>query len=186
MRGADVQMDRLFSYLSSEAWVPWAPRCDRIRTIVDQALVVLALAFDQLYSDMGRPSILPEKLLRTLLLQAFDSVRSERQLIEQTDYNLLFRWLGGVAMDALVWNVTLFAKNRDRSWCTGADKDSFVHGAAHRGSSIPAISGRRGGESSQRFCALVLRFIRDMIDRAPIGLAETEHGAGSGGRDRVE
>ena len=81
---------------------------------MDQALTVLSPAFDQLYADHGRPSIAPEKLLRALLLQAFYSVRSERQLMEQLDYNLLFRWFVGLAMDAPIWDVTVFTKNRDR------------------------------------------------------------------------
>jgi transposase len=85
-----------------------------IRTLVDQALAVLSPAFDQLYADIGRPSIPPEKLLRALLLQAFYSVRSERQLMEQLDYNLLFRWFVGLAMDAPIWDVTVFTKNRER------------------------------------------------------------------------
>jgi transposase len=85
-----------------------------IRTIVDQALTGLSPAFARLYSDLGRPSIAPEKLLRALLLQAFYSVRSERQLMEQLDYNLLFRWFVGLAMDAPIWDVTVFTKNRDR------------------------------------------------------------------------
>jgi transposase len=75
---------------------------------------VLSPAFDQLYSQIGRPSIPPEKLLRALLLQAFYSVRSERQLMEQLDYNLLFRWFVGLAMDAPIWDVTVFTKNRER------------------------------------------------------------------------
>ena len=75
---------------------------------------MLSPAFDQLYADIGRPSIPPEKLLRALLLQAFYSVRSERQLMEQLDYNLLFRWFVGLAMDAPVWDATVFTKNRDR------------------------------------------------------------------------
>ena len=75
---------------------------------------MLSPAFDRLYSDLGRPSIPPEKLLRALLLQAFYSVRSERQLMEQLDYNLLFRWFVGLAMDAPIWDVTVFTKNRDR------------------------------------------------------------------------
>jgi transposase len=77
-------------------------------------LTVLSPAFDALYSDIGRPSIPPEKLLRALLLQAFYSVRSERQLMEQLDYNLLFRWFVDLAMDAPIWDVTVFTKNRDR------------------------------------------------------------------------
>jgi transposase len=114
MRGDDVRTESLFSYLSCEARVPQDHPLRPIRTIVDQALTVLSPAFDQLYSDIGRPSIPPEKLLRTLLLQAFYSVRSERQLMEQLDYNLLFRWFVGLAMDAPIWDATVFTKNRDR------------------------------------------------------------------------
>jgi transposase len=114
MRGDDVRTENLFSYLSCEARVPQDHPLRPIRTIVDQALTVLSPAFDRLYSDIGRPSIAPEKLLRALLLQAFYSVRSERQLMEQLDYNLLFRWFVGLAMDAPIWDVTVFTKNRDR------------------------------------------------------------------------
>lgn len=114
MRGDDVRTESLFSYLSCEARVPQVHPLRPIRAIVDQALTVLSPAFDQLYSDLGRPSIPPEKLLRALLLQALYSVRSERQLMEQLDYNLLFRWFVGLAMDAPIWDVTVFTKNRDR------------------------------------------------------------------------
>src|SRR5919112_6667692 len=114
MRGDDVRTESLFSYLSCEARVPQDHPLRPVRTIVDQALTVLSPAFDRLYSDLGRPSIPPEKLLRTLLLQAFYSVRSERQLMEQLDYHLLFRWFVGLAMDAPVWDASTFSKNRDR------------------------------------------------------------------------
>jgi transposase len=85
-----------------------------IRAIVDEALEVLSLTFEGLYSRIGRPSIPPEKLMRALLLQAFYSIRSERQLMEQLDYNLLFRWFVGLSMDAPVWDATVYSKNRDR------------------------------------------------------------------------
>ena len=88
-----------------------------IQALVDQALTVLSAAFDQLYADHGRPSIAPEKLLRALLLQAFYSVRSERQLMEQLDYNLLFRWFVGLAMDALIWDVD--GVHQDPEGCCG-------------------------------------------------------------------
>ena len=114
MRGEDVRTESLFSYLSCEVRVPEDHPLRPIRTMVDQALTVLSPGFDRLYSDFGRPSIPPEKLLRALLLQAFYSVRSERQLMEQLDYNLLFRWFVGLAMDAPIWDVTVFTKNRDR------------------------------------------------------------------------
>jgi transposase len=85
-----------------------------IREIVNEALAALSPEFEKLYAKSGRPSIPPEKLLRALLLQAFYSVRSERQLMEQLDYNLLFRWFVGLSLDAVVWDVTVFTKNRDR------------------------------------------------------------------------
>jgi transposase len=114
MRGGDHQSASLFSYVSCEARVPPDHPLRAIRAIVDEALEVLSGAFAALYAATGRPSIAPEKLLRALLLQAFYSVRSERQLMEQLDYNLLFRWFVGLAMDAPVWDATVFSKNRDR------------------------------------------------------------------------
>jgi transposase len=114
MRGEDVRAESLFSYLSCEARVPKDHPLRPIQAIVDRALAVLSPVFDELYADDGRPSIPPEKLLRALLVQAFYSVRSERQLMEQLDYNLLFRWFVGLAMDAPIWDVTVFTKNRDR------------------------------------------------------------------------
>ena len=114
MRGEDRDSGALFSYVSCEARVPSDHPLRAIRAIVDEALEVLSPAFEGIYSQQGRPSIAPEKLLRALLLQAFYSIRSERQLMEQLDYNLLFRWFVGLSMDAPVWNATVFSKNRDR------------------------------------------------------------------------
>jgi transposase len=114
MRGTDDRSEELFSYVSCEARVPAEHPLRPIRAIVDEALEVLSPEFAGLYASVGRPSIPPEKLLRALLLQAFYSVRSERQLMEQLDYNLLFRWFVGLSMDAAVWDVTVFTKNRDR------------------------------------------------------------------------
>ena len=114
MRGEDASPASLFSYVSCEARVPGDHPLRVVRTIVDEALAALSPAFAALYAKTGRPSIPPEKLLRALLLQAFYSVRSERQLMEQLDYNLLFRWFVGLAMDAAVWDVTVFTKNRER------------------------------------------------------------------------
>lgn len=114
MRGSDERSEGLFSYVSCEARVPPDHPLRPIRAIVDEALEVLSAEFEALYSKVGRPSIAPEKLLRALLVQAFYSVRSERQLMEQLDYNLLFRWFVGLAMDAPVWDVTVFTKNRER------------------------------------------------------------------------
>ncbi|MGZ0075251.1 IS5 family transposase (plasmid) [Sphingobium limneticum] len=114
MRGDDYLSEGLFSYVSCEARVPAAPPLRAIRAIVDEALEVMSVDFDAMYSRIGRPSIPPEKLLRALLLQAFYTIRSERQLMEQMDYNLLFRWFVGLAMDAPIWDVTVFTKNRER------------------------------------------------------------------------
>jgi transposase len=114
MRGDDLQTEGLFSYVSCEGRVPRDHPLRRILALVDAALADLSGAFAQLYAPIGRPSIPPEKLLRALLLQAFYSVRSERQLMEQLDYNLLFRWFTGLGIDDPVWDVTVFTKNRDR------------------------------------------------------------------------
>lgn len=114
MRGKDSQPGTLFSYVSREARVPSDHPLRTIRAIVDDALEALSGRFAALYSPLGRPSIPPEKLLRALLLQAFFGIRSERQLMEQLDYNLLFRWFVGLSMDAAVWDASSFAKNRDR------------------------------------------------------------------------
>jgi len=114
MRGADAQQSAMFSYLSPEQRVPAGHPLRRVREITDRLLVELSDLFDQMYSTMGRPSIAPEKLLRALLLQVLYTVRSERMLIEQLDYNLLFRWFAGLNMDDAVWDVTVFTKNRDR------------------------------------------------------------------------
>ena len=114
MRGEDRESGALFSYVSCEARVPADHPLRAIRAIVDEALEVLSPVFEEIYSKIGRPSIPPEKLLRALLLQAFYSIRSERQLMEQLDYNLLFRWFVGLSMDAAVWDATVYSKNRDR------------------------------------------------------------------------
>lgn len=114
MRGTDRQTGQMFSYLSPEAMVPPDHPLRVIRPLVNAALGCLSPAFDELYSEIGRPSIPPEQLLRALLLQAFFTVRSERQLMEQLTYNMMFRWFVGLSMDAPVWDVTVFTKNRDR------------------------------------------------------------------------
>jgi len=114
MRGNDDQTGALFSYLSPEGLVPADHPLRAIRALVNTALEQLSPEFDKLYSPFGRASIPPEKLLRALLLQAFFSIRSERQLMEQVTYNMLFRWFIGLSMDAPVWDVTVFTKNRER------------------------------------------------------------------------
>lgn len=114
MRGADEQPGAMFSYVSLEERVPQDHPLRAIRRITDRALEQLSPRFGALYVHFGRPSIPPEKLLRALLLQALYTIRSERQLMEQLDYNLLFRWFVGLGMDDAVWVPTTFTKNRDR------------------------------------------------------------------------
>jgi transposase len=114
MRGREAEDGGLFSYVSLEKRVPADHPLRPIRALADAALGKLSGRFDALYSTTGRPSIAPEMLLRAALLQAFFSVRSERQLMEQIDYNLLFRWFVGLGMDAPAWHATVFTHNRDR------------------------------------------------------------------------
>ena len=114
MRGQDKAPDGLFSYVSLEQRVPADHPLRPIRALADEALAAMNGRFEALYSRMGRPSIPPEMLLRATLLQAFFSVRSERQLMEQIDYNLLVRWCVGLPIDAPVWHPTVFTHNRDR------------------------------------------------------------------------
>jgi transposase len=114
MRGDDEQSGHLFSYLSPEQRVPADHPLRAIRTMTDEALGRLSLRFDTMYAKTGRPSIPPEHLLRALVRQVLYSVRSERMLMEQLEYNLLFRWFVGLGMDDAVWAPTTFTKNRDR------------------------------------------------------------------------
>jgi transposase len=114
MRGADGQQTGMFSYVSPEQRIPANHPLRPIREMTDEALRQLSRRFAGLYAKTGRPSIAPEKLLRALLLQVLYSVRSERLLMEQLQYNLLFRWFVGLSMDDQVWDVTVFTKNRER------------------------------------------------------------------------
>ena len=114
MRGNDRQPDALFSYVSPEQRVPQDHPLRAIRGLVDDVLRDMSREFDGLYATVGRPSIPPERLLRAQLLQIFYSIRSERLLMEQLDYNLLFRWFVGMEMDEPIWDATVFTKNRDR------------------------------------------------------------------------
>ena len=114
MRGEDQQPGALFSYVSLEERIPASHPLRAIRRLTDQILAELSPHLAMLYSTTGRPSIAPEKLLRALLLQAFYTIRSERQLMEQLDYNLLFRWFVGLSVDDRIWDVTVYTKNRDR------------------------------------------------------------------------
>jgi transposase len=114
MRGDDQHQEAIFSYIGLEQRVPKDHPLRAIRQMADQALRELDADFQRLYARRGRPSIAPEKLIRAQLLQVLYSVRSERQLMEQLDYNLLFRWFVGLNIDDPVWDVTVFTKNRER------------------------------------------------------------------------
>jgi transposase len=114
MRGDDREPDAMFSYVSAEQRVPQDHPLRAIRRLVDEVLRDMSREFDGLYARVGRPSIPPERLLRAQLLQIFYSIRSERLLMEQLDYNLLFRWFVGMDMDEPIWAPTVFTKNRDR------------------------------------------------------------------------
>ena len=143
MRGSDEQPGYLFSYVSAEARVPGDHPLRRVRTIVDEVLRRLSPEFERLYVRWGRPSIAPEKLLRALLLQQLYTIRSERQLVEQLQYNLLFQWFVGLSLDDAVWDATTFTKNRDRL-LTGDIATSFLR-------EVLAIAGDTGLLSNEHF-----------------------------------
>ena len=114
MRGGDGQSGKLFSYVDLEARVPAEHPLRTIWEIANEALAGMSAEFEALYSHTGRPGIAPERLLRALLLQAFYSIRSERRLMQELEYNLLYRWFVGLGIDDEVWDATVFCKNRDR------------------------------------------------------------------------
>ena len=114
MRGDDKQQSGVFSYKTAEERIATEHPLRAMRKLVDEVLRNLSPQFGRMYAKGGRPSIAPEKLLRALLLQVLYTIRSERQLMEQMDYNLLFRWFVGLNMDDAVWDVTVFTKNRER------------------------------------------------------------------------
>jgi transposase len=114
MRGNDIRRDGLFSYVRPESRIPSSHPLRLIRGVADAALKALDTQLATLYAENGRPSIPPEQLLRALLVQAFYTIRSERQLMEQLNYTLLFRWFVGLSVDDPVWVPTVFSKNRDR------------------------------------------------------------------------
>ena len=114
MRGEDGKQSAMFSYIPLEKRIPQDHPLRPMREITDRVLARLSRRFSQMYSDVGRPSIAPEKLLRALLVQMFYTIRSERMLVEQLQYNLLFRWFVGLGMDDEPWDASTFSKNRDR------------------------------------------------------------------------
>lgn len=114
MRGTENKQDKLFSYVSQEKRIAQNHPMRKLRELIDPILQKMSPQFDQMYADEGRPSIPPEYLLRASLVQVLYSIRSERLLMEELDYNLLFRWFVGLSMDDAVWDHSVFSKNRDR------------------------------------------------------------------------
>ena len=132
MRGSDQVTGSLFSYVDLEERIPVRHPLRKIRAVVNDALRSLDAEFDRLYAGEGRPSIAPERLIRASLLQILYSTRSERQLMEQMDYNLLFRWFVGLGIDDVVWVPTVFTKNRDRLLTTDMSRKIMAAILAHR------------------------------------------------------
>ena len=124
MRGEIDLQPEMFSYVDLEPRIPSMHPIRKIRRIVDEALTELEPAFDEMYSDLGQPSIPPEQLLRALLLQILFTIRSARLLMERIDYDLLFRWFVGLGIDDVMWNHSVFSKNRDR--LMGYDVDELL------------------------------------------------------------
>ncbi|AOZ71134.1 transposase [Rhodobacter xanthinilyticus] len=132
MRGTDETSGSLFSYVDLEARIPARHPLRKIRQVVNDALASLDAGFEALYVDFGRPSIAPERLIRASLIQILFSIRSERQLMEQMQYNLLFRWFVGLGIDDAVWVPTVFSKNRDRLLTTDMSRKVMAAILAHR------------------------------------------------------
>ena len=132
MRGTDKISGSLFSYVDIEDRIPPRHPLRQVKRIVDGALVSLDAEFGRLYATEGRPSIPPERLMRASLIQILFSVRSERQLMEQMQYNLLFRWFVGLGVDDPVWVATVFTKNRDRLLTTDMSRKFLAALLAHR------------------------------------------------------
>ncbi len=132
MRGTDETSGSLFSYVDLEERIPERHPLRKIRQVVNDALASLDADFEALYIDFGRPSIPPERLIRASLLQILFSVRSERQLMEQMQYNLMFRWFVGLGIDDAVWVPTVFTKNRDRLLTTEMSRKFLAAILAHR------------------------------------------------------
>ena len=132
MRGTDETSGSLFSYVDLEERIPPRHPLRKIRQVVNDALSSLDADFECLYADFGRPSIAPERLIRASLIQILFSIRSERQLMEQMQYNLLFRWFVGLGVDDLVWVPTVFTKNRDRLMTTEMSRKVMAAILAHR------------------------------------------------------
>src|SRR6187401_1412733 len=152
MRGADDQTSELFSFVSPEARVRHDHPLRAMRQLTDAALAELEPRFRRLYAAIGRPSIPPEQLLRALLVQTLYSIRSERLLMEEIDYSILFRWFVGLGLDEPIWSPTTFSKNRDRL-LTGDIASAFFDAVRNRAAAAacsPTSTSRSMARSSKR------------------------------------
>ncbi len=152
MRGPQTLQGGIFSYVSLESRIPEDHPLRAIRRLVDAALEQLSRRFDGIYAKgVGRPSVPPEQLLRALLLQVLYTIRSERQLIEQIDYNLLYRWFVGLELDDEVFSATVFTKNRERL-LKGEIAQHFFEGGAGAGGvgGVGVIGALHGGRDADR------------------------------------
>ena len=148
MRGTDETSGSLFSYVDLEDRIPASHPLRKIRQVVNDALASLDSEFASRYADFGRPSIPPERLIRASLIQILFSVRSERQLMEQMQYNLMFRWFVGLGIDDPVWVAAVFTKNRDRLLTTDMQRKVMAAILAHR-EVAPLLSIARQGIAQQ-------------------------------------
>ena len=171
MRGDDPRHDAMFSYVTPEARVRADHPLRPIRRMTDAALQRLSPRFDRLYSTTGRPSIPPEKLLRALLLQMLYSIRSERLLMEELDYNILYRWFVGLSLDDPIWDATTFTKNRDRL-LDGRHRRRVLRGSARRDQAGRACSPTSTSRSTAR-CSRRGRVTRVSNRRARTGRRPT-------------
>jgi transposase len=143
MRGTENKQNKLFSYVSQEDRIPQSHPMRKLRELIDPILQKMSPTFDKMYADEGRPSIPPEYLLRASLVQVLYSIRSERLLMEELDYNLLFRWFVGLSMDDAVWDHSVFSKNRDRLLDADIAKQFLKH--------VVALAGERKLLSDEHF-----------------------------------
>src|SRR5205807_1804582 len=156
MRGTDQQQNHIFSYLSPEERVRKDHPLRTIRATVDEVLKQLSRRFDAMYARVGRPSIPPEQLLRAQLLQMLYSIRSERLLMEEIDYSMLFRWFVGLNLDDEVWDATVFTKNRDRLLEAEVAKEFLVQVVENRNGLIVDAEVFQANGTAERDAALVM------------------------------
>ncbi len=174
MRGEDSMQEGLFSYVSPESRIPRTHPLRPIRAMMDSALSGMDSMFRAVYSDVGRPSIPPEKLLRALLLQVLYTIRSERLLMEQLDYNLLFRWFVGLSVDEPVWDHSTFSKSRNRLFHEKeAPRDIRVAQDCRRTQEDPL---QRPGEGRLAFplCAIGLQHGADEKPRSGVAVERVD------------